>query len=483
MTVSTPMQQKRPHYHFTPVKNWMNDPNGLIYLDGEYHLFYQHNPLGNFWGNMSWGHAVSRDLVHWEHCPVALWHEEGLGIFSGSAVFDLTNSSSLGSEEYPPLVACFTGHHADSGEQDQRIAFSLDGGSSWTKYPGNPVIPSIGRDLRDPKVFWHEESNRWIMTIASPLDRLVRFYSSTNLIDWKWESDFGDTGSVEGVWECPDLFTLTLPNGEKRWVLLVSVNPGGPGGGSAVQYFIGDFDGTAFSLDEEQGEKARWIDQGKDFYAAQTFENMEGGRRVTLAWMNNWEYAHKEQSEPWKGVFTIPRELSLALIDGRVQLLQHPVVELQSLRNPLRTLSSFKITTDELSFGGIEGTSFEACFTVDMNYADSVRVEISSGGQQFLLLAYHKRLQRLTLERRAPKDNPLARHFLGEEHEVVVPLEANLLSVQLFSDTSSLELFLQGGRYVLTNRVVQSLGPKKITMRATNGFVLVKNLEVWSMGS
>jgi len=240
----------RPLFHFTPLKNWMNDPNGMVFHDGEWHLFYQYNPFGDRWGHMSWGHAVSRDLVRWEHLPLALPEENGVMIFSGSAVVDERNTSGFGEPGRPPLVAIYTGHTEKN--QSQHIAYSRDRGRTWTKFPGNPVLDIGEKDFRDPKVRWHEPSQRWIMTVAWPVQRKVRFYGSADLKSWKHLSDFGPAGSVAGIWECPDLLPLDVEGkpGKPAWLLIVNVGSGAPAGGSGGQYFTGDFDGTAFRLDE-----------------------------------------------------------------------------------------------------------------------------------------------------------------------------------------------------------------------------------------
>lgn len=240
----------RPQFHFTPATNWMNDPNGMVFYDGEYHLFYQFNPFGTRWGHMSWGHAVSKDLVHWEHLPVALYEENDVMIFSGSAVVDWQNTSGFGKDGKPPLVAIYTGHYTKKPLQNQHIAYSNDRGRTWTKYSGNPVLDIGERDFRDPKVIWHEPTKRWVMTVAWPGHHKIRFYASPNLKDWTHLSDFGPAGATGGIWECPDLFPLRVEGSrQERWVLIVNLNPGGPAGGSACQYFVGDFDGKEFKLD------------------------------------------------------------------------------------------------------------------------------------------------------------------------------------------------------------------------------------------
>jgi sucrose-6-phosphate hydrolase SacC (GH32 family) len=241
----------RPQFHFTPERNWMNDPNGMVFFAGEYHLFYQYNPFGDKWGHMSWGHAVSRDLVRWEQLPLALAEEGGVMIFSGSAVVDWKNTSRFGKDGKPPLVAIYTGHYTTKPLQNQHIAYSTDRGRTWTKFSGNPVLDIGERDFRDPKVFWHEPTQRWVMVVAWPVQRKVRFYASPDLKQWTHLSDFGPAGSTQGIWECPDLFPVAVEGrrGVSKWALIVNVGSGAPAGGSGCQYFVGDFDGTGFLLD------------------------------------------------------------------------------------------------------------------------------------------------------------------------------------------------------------------------------------------
>ena len=256
----------RPQFHFTPERNWMNDPNGLVFYRGRYHLFYQHNPWSDRWGHMSWGHAVSRDLVHWEHRPVALWEENETMIFSGSAVVDWRNTSGLGRPGQPALVALYTGHSTKRPHQTQHLAWSSDGGETWTKYVGNPVLDLGEADFRDPKVFWHEPTRRWIMVVAWPPRRQVRFYASNDLRNWWHLGDFGPEGCTDGVWECPDLFPLVVEGvkGRSHWVLVVSVSSGAPAGGSGIQYFVGHFDGQRFSLDPSYPRpQPEWIPEGR----------------------------------------------------------------------------------------------------------------------------------------------------------------------------------------------------------------------------
>ncbi len=331
-------EQYRPQFHFSPEAHWMNDPNGLVYLDGEYHLFYQYYPDSNVWGPMHWGHAVSPDMIHWKHLPVALFPDSLGYIFSGSAVADVKNTSGLGSAENPPLVAIFT-YHDPIGEkngsnkfQNQGLAYSIDKGRTWTKYPGNPVLKSPGiRDFRDPKVFWHNESDKWIMILA--VNDRVHLYSSPNLLDWTFLSEFGQgIGAHGGVWECPDLFRIKVRGtNEMKWVMLVSINPGGPNGGSATQYFVGNFDGTNFI---KENKEIQWVDWGRDNYAGVTWSNVpeSDGRRLFLGWMSNWQYANVVPTHVWRSAMTVPRELALMHTGDGYLLVSNPVRELESLR-------------------------------------------------------------------------------------------------------------------------------------------------------
>jgi fructan beta-fructosidase len=297
----------RPRFHFTPAKNWMNDPNGLVWHKGEYHLFFQHNPFGTQWGHMSWGHAVSKDLLNWEELPVAIAEDQNGAIFSGSAV-------SVGDD----LVAIYTCHTETS--QTQCIAISKDNGRTFEKYENNPVLDEDKKDFRDPKVFKYK--NEWIMAVAQPHEHQISFYSSPNLITWKHLSNFGPAAATGGVWECPDLFPLEV-EGEEVWVLIVSLNPGGLYG-SGTQYFIGDFDGTSF-VSRYPTDQPRWLDYGKDNYAGVTFSNEPNGKRILIAWMSNWKDVKNHPKTSWTTQMTIPRELGLVKVNGEIVLTQQPI--------------------------------------------------------------------------------------------------------------------------------------------------------------
>ena len=302
---ATPWQ---PRIHFSSPPNWINDPNGPILLDGQYHLFFQTNPSGDLPGHVSWGHAVSTDLAHWKQLPVALAEENGIAIFSGSTVEDLNNTSGLcgnpGQKTPGCLMAIYTG--ASQDKQTQNLAFSRDAGLTWTKYSSNPILDLGLKDFRDPKVFWHVQSQSWVMVVALPAQHKLRFYRSKNLRQWEQASEFGPSGSVSGVWECPDLFELAVRDAKgnsvsSRWLLNVNVNPGGPAKGSASQYFVGQFDGSRF-VEDHPGSGPHWADWGKDFYASTSFSNLPPDKdRIWIAWMNNWQYAANLPSLPGRG--------------------------------------------------------------------------------------------------------------------------------------------------------------------------------------
>ncbi|HTV03090.1 MAG TPA: glycoside hydrolase family 32 protein, partial [Luteitalea sp.] len=326
---------QRPRIHFTPQRNFMNDPNGLVFYKGEYHLFYQHNPQGTRWGHMSWGHAVSKDLLQWDHLPLALAEEHGVMIFSGSVVVDHQNTSGLcrgKGDDRSCLVAIYTGH--GQGKQTQNLAVSQDRGRSWSKFAGNPVIDLGLKDFRDPKVFWYGPARRWVMVTVLPDQHKVRFFGSPDLKQWEALSDFGPAGATGGVWECPDLFEVPIEHepGRTRWVLDVDLNPGAVAGGSGGQYFVGTFDGTRFVSDTPAAD-VRWADYGKDFYASLSFSDLPSSDRgpIWMGWASNWQYANDEPNETFRGAQSLPRRLSLRRTPDGLRLVQQPAAGLGAL--------------------------------------------------------------------------------------------------------------------------------------------------------
>ena len=446
----------RPQFHFTPAKNWMNDPNGMVYFNGLYHLFYQYNPNDNVWGDIHWGHATSTDLVHWEHRPVALRadHENNLGyVFSGSCVVDWNNTSGLQAGEHPPLIALFT-HATKENYQVQSLAYSTDGGDSWSMYDANPVLPNPGiKDFRDPKVFWDTSRERWMMVLAAG-DR-ISFYTSANLIDWHHSGDFGEkVGAHGGVWECPDLFPLLDPrSGEEQWVLLVSMHPGAPNGGSGTQYFIGEFDGDAFVSGQQD---ALWFDYGPDNYAGVTWSDVPGtdGRRIFIGWMSNWNYANNVPTSPWRSAMTIPRELFLYDTEKGARLGSKPIAELSAQLMPCSNADMALTTQSPLTFyRGDENASKAITLKLENqggSLGDWTLRFFNQGGDQ-LRVAYESSEQRLVLDRtHASIEMADAKDFMPIAY---APLEVPVgseLSLELLIDHSSLEIFVTGGQSLVS---------------------------------
>ena len=431
----------RPQYHFSPSSQWMNDPNGMVYWEGEYHLFYQYYPDSSVWGPMHWGHAVSKDLIHWEHLPIAIYPDKNGWIFSGSAVVDLENSSGLGSKENPAMVAIFT-YHDPIGEkegrddfQTQGIAYSTDKGRTWSMYEGNPVLKSPGiKDFRDPKVFWHDESAHWIMSLS--VKDKISFYTSPNLIDWTYLSDFNpDWAAYGGVWECPDLFPLRTEEGEEKWILFVSINPGGPQGGSATQYFVGDFDGKSFS---STTQTVKWLDWGADNYAGVTWSNVpeKDGRRLFIGWMGNWNYAQVVPTSPWRSAMTVPRALELSKKGDDYLLLSKPIEELKKLR-----VSNSEIKGEKVQ---LESELIE----LDLRTKSTdFRMELTNAlGEKLVLIGDHDNIR---IDRSQSGIIDFEKGFSNLQNAPLNGINVQRLTVYL--DRSSIEVFVNGGELVLTS--------------------------------
>ncbi|MBN8787450.1 MAG: glycoside hydrolase family 32 protein [Terrimonas sp.] len=440
------VDKHRPQIHFSPKKGWMNDPNGMVYFNGKYHLFYQHNPDKPVWGPMHWGHAVSIDLVHWEELPIALYPDALGTIFSGSAVIDKNNTAGFGTNA---MVAIYTSHnHAIEKDgfdkiETQSIAYSLDEGKTWTKYKGNPVLPNPGiRDFRDPKVSWYEPSKKWIMTLA--VTDHIDFYSSPDLKNWTKESEFGkDLGAHGGVWECPDLFPL-LYNGEEVWVLIVNINPGGPNGGSAAQYFTGKFDGRVFTPNETD---TKWIDYGPDDYAGITWSNT-GDRKIFLGWMSNWLYANVVPTEKWRSANTIARDLGIVRAGGRYLVTSKPVKALQQLTATTYTLKnkagkSFDITS---TAGKLKGP---ALLTFDMEELKSFNIELSNSNGEKIIAGYDKATNNYFIDRSSSGKTDFHKEFTNKLTAPRLSSNKNA-DIILVIDDASVELFADSGLSVMT---------------------------------
>ncbi|MEZ5058652.1 MAG: glycoside hydrolase family 32 protein [Saprospiraceae bacterium] len=479
-------EKHRPAYHFTPEANWMNDPNGLVYFEGEYHLFYQYYPDSTVWGPMHWGHAVSKDLVHWEHLPIALYPDSLGYIFSGSAVIDWNNSSGLGVGNEPPMIAMFTYHQMEmekAGKLDyqyQGLAFSNDKGRTWTKYDGNPVIPNSKpiKDFRDTKVFWNEKANNWLMVLAAQ-DR-VQFWNSPDLIHWEFLSDFGENiGAHGGVWECPDIFPLKIEGTEKeKWVLLLSINPGGPNKGSATQYFVGDFDGKTFQLDTEFKDEVEmydglWLDYGRDNYAGVTWSDIpkEDGRKLFIGWMSNWDYAQAVPTEKWRSAMTLPRSLHLVQYENSYRLISKPVREASLLfekeNEAEKNQTAFEI--------GPEGTAF---FEISFKKPSSGKTELifeNTKGEN-LRFGYDSETDKYYVDRSSSGANDFSENFSKPIIYGRRWSKSDSIELELFLDKASLEVFADGGKTVLTNIFFPSEPFQVLKFKSNNGEI--ESLEI-----
>ena len=480
-------EPQRPQFHFTPAKNWTNDPNGLVFFKGEYHLFYQYNPFGDTWGHMSWGHAVSNDMLHWKHLPVALPEADGIMMFSGSAVVDWNNTSGFGKGGEPPLIAVYTGHTAT--HQHQSIAYSTDRGRTWTKYSGNPVIPSKRRHFRDPKVFWHEESGQWIMLTVLADERKVRFFGSKNLKDWTRLSDFGPSGAFPvSNWECPDLFELPVENapGESKWVLQVDSGNGHPAGGSGCQYFVGGFDGRRFRSDNPP-ESALWVDYGKDFYAGQSWSDVPAadGRRLILGWMNNWRYARLIPTNPWRGAMTLPREVSLRRYPEGIRLRQAPLREARKLRGEHLSLRDVSVeeAASKIRERNFDADTLEIEVEIELGGAAEAGLSVRGNGQgQRTLIGYSPALGHLFVDRAASGATDFHDDFSGR-HAARLAAPEGKVKLHVFVDRSSVEVFGGDGRATITERIFPDPPSQGWSPYANGGAARVARLDAWKLRS
>lgn len=482
MTMLLPsLMSRRPSRHFTPPAGWLNDPNGLVYVDGEYHLFYQHHPYSLVWGPMHWGHAVSRDLTHWEHLPIALAPDVHGAIFSGSVVVDHRNSAGFGAGA---LVAIFT--HDGAERQVQSLAFSLDRGRSWTKYAGNPVLAPADapRDFRDPRVFWYEsETTReghWVMLLA--VREEVWIYTSADLKNWSKASAFGaGYGAHSGIWECPELIFLPVVNStERHWVLAIGVLQGGPAGGSGTQYFVGDFDGMTFRC-ADPPERIRWADYGADFYAAQAWTHTPDGRTIWLAWMNNWAYARTTPATTWRGMMTAPRELSLAPGPAGLTLRQRIARELLAERREAVTRSQVVFGPGTLRLDDLRGAALEVLvvFQMEQATAGSFGLRLRTTDDDAAVIRYTVARHEITLERPGAVFYPAG--FSGRQAAVFMPQDG-AVTLHMLVDAASVELFADDGRIVLTSQLLPAPGDVTVELFAEGGVVGLATLEGWRLG-
>ena len=473
-------QQHRPQFHFSPPSHWMNDPNGMVYNNDLFHLYYQYYPEDTKWGPMHWGHATSKDLVNWTHKPIAIYPDSTGYIFSGSVVIDSNNTSKFEGIQDQHMIALYTYGFEDDKmiPQRQGLAYSIDGGISWSKYNGNPVLDEDLRAFRDPKVFWHEASGNWIMTIVASssneniITDHVRFYSSKDLLNWKYKSDFGNPFGAQGAnWECPDLFELEVDNsGTKKWVLLVSIGGLSPNGGTGIQYFIGDFDGTNFTLDEDfenatihnqayfEGEAAKtlWLDYGRDNYAGVSWNNVpkEDGRRLFIGWMSNWQYAQEVPTKEWRSAMTIPRELLLSKNTKGTFLKQIPINELEQLRGEKMSFKGSAIQEKNLTRDlNLKGKTFEVILDIEFQDNPTLDFGLKAANQngEFYKIGFDASKNCYYSDRRKSGKTSFNPKFAEGIHYAPRMLEGNRINMRIYFDLASAELFADGGFVSLTD--------------------------------
>ncbi|MEQ8675356.1 MAG: glycoside hydrolase family 32 protein [Aggregatilineales bacterium] len=424
----------RPQFHYSPPCKWVNDPNGLVYYDGEYHLFFQYHPFGTTWGPMHWGHAVSTDLLHWQTLPVALYPDDIGTIFSGSIVIDRDNTAGFGENT---MVAVYS-----YNTQSQGVAYSIDNGRTWTKYDGNPIIDALLPDFRDPKVFWHQDTRQWIMAISA--GREIQFFNSPDLLNWEYMSSFHTPGTA-GTWEVPDLFPMEI-EGETKWVLIVSINGGTPAGGSATMYFIGDFDGESF-VPDVPGE-ILWLDYGADNYAGTTFSNEPNGRHIHIGWMNNWAYAEHVPTSTWRGAMTIPRELSLVDTPDGLRLSQTPIPALSEVRESLGSWDELAVS-GVVELENINGRELEIIAEFDPGSVMRSGISVHRNEVSQTQIIYSPLTSQVLISRSDRVDGELIRGFIPI-FGAPVELVDGRLTLRILVDESSVEVFINDGTTALT---------------------------------
>ncbi len=484
----------RPNFHFSPKKGWMNDPNGMFYYNGYYHLYFQHYPDGNKWGPMHWGHATSTDMITWKEQPIALYPDELGYIFSGSAVVDIDNTSGFSSESKTPVIAMFTHHDMEADkageiiDETQSIAYSLDEGLNFTKYKGNPVINNSNiPDFRDPKVIWDEVRNQWTMVLAAGQE--ILFYASKDLKNWELLSKFGEgVGNHSGVWECPDLFPLPVKGTEEtKWVLFVSINPGGPNTGSATQYFVGDFDGKTFTIDKKFKEELAkehnfWLDFGRDNYAGVTWSNVttaQGGK-LYIGWMSNWLYANEVPTEKWRSANTIARELGLIKDDNAYRLISNPVKELDGYRakkvadtdivvegnTVLTTSKTINLSKTEINFKISDVKEGNYTLTLANSKGDVLKFGYKGSNKQFFV------------DRNKAGKTSFSDKFSDRVATAPRTSSAADLIGKILLDKTSIELFFDNGQTVITEIFFPNAPFETLSIESNKEKFTLDNLEI-----
>ncbi len=481
-TIDTTNREKyRPVYHHTPLYGWMNDPNGMFYKDGIWHLYYQWNPYGSKWQNMTWGHSSSADLVNWTHHPAAI-EPNGLGtVFSGSAAIDTANSTGFGKGS---VVAMYT---SAGVSQTQSLAWSTDNGESFTIYPGNPVITTES-EARDPNMFWNDATKQWTLILAHALEREMLIFTSPDMKTWTLASSFGKgQGAQDGVWECPDLFELPVDGTDmKKWVLLCNINPGGPYGGSAIQYFVGDFDGKTFTADTDNAGKipVKWLDFGKDNYAAVSWSDAPDGRRTVIGWMSNWQYAAEVPTQQFRSANTLPRDLRLFTYNnGQIYAASEPAPELDVFRGKLTakaTSATVSKKPNKFALPSQNNGICEILLDIDPRKADKISIALSNDKGEQVELVYNPESETLIFDRRKSGIVDFSQDFPAITTAPTFN-DGKSLSLRIFVDRSSIEIFASEGRSVMTNLVFPTKPYTTLSVKTEGAKAKIKNLKIYSI--
>jgi fructan beta-fructosidase len=475
------LDRYRPVFHFTPAENWTNDPNGLVQYKGIYHLFYQFNPFGIQWGHMSWGHATSEDLIHWEHQPVAIYEEGKEMIFSGSAVVDKDNTSGLCTGEEGCLVAIYTSH-LEGEAQYQSLAYSNDEGKTWKKYEGNPVLDVGLTDFRDPKVFWYEPAAMWKMVVSVPLEYKVLFYQSQDLKNWELTGEFGNQGDVSKIWECPDLVRVPVEDIQQhKWILIIS-SGSKYGDFTGMQYFVGEYDGQKF-IPDQKSDQARWLDYGKDFYAAVTYNNLpEGMNPILLGWVNNWKYANSIPTDPWRGMMSIPRELTLQISGKGYQLIQKPVTSFYEyiISQTKYDYRDHEISRDDQLLSDIHAGSYLLRLEFEVEDAGEFGIDVLSNERNRTRIGYQMNDQSLFINRKESGNVEFSEVFASIE-SAPLQLENNRLRMDILVDQSVIEVFAADGLRVITDQVFPETGQEGLQLYSLGGKTRLVRLEVYKV--
>ena len=468
----------RPVYHHTPAYGWMNDPNGMFYKDGVYHLYFQWNPYGSVWANMHWGHSTSTDLMHWNFEGCAIVPDAWGAIFSGSCVVDHNNTAGFGKGA---VVAFYTSAKATpwGDVQSQSMAYSLDNGKTFTKYEGNPILTSSEKDFRDPKVFWYAPGKHWVMILA--VGQHMEIYSSVNLKEWKKESEFGAMqGAHGGVWECPDLVEIPVEGTrEKKWVLICNLNPGGPFGGSAAQYFVGSFDGKKFV--NESPTQTKWMDWGKDNYATVTWNNAPDGRCIALGWMSNWQYANNVPTRQYRSANTLARDLTLYREGQELYLKSTPSSEVKKARGKKVSIPSFKVSEKHEMVNLFEEKqgAYEVEIVIQNAGASKIAFCLLNDKGEKVSMYYDLNRKQFVMDRSESGKVDFSKDFPAV---TVAPVNVDKeLTLRLFVDRSSIEAFGEDGKFVMTNLVFPSQPYVKMCFEADKNGYAVKSLNVYKL--